>query len=113
MTAAGGAARPIVIVDYHKGNLRSVERGLAEAGGAALVSDDPAVWGQSVHDHTNWTKIVDAASVDSGNAEQSIPSRLFRGRYLKVMIAGSNGMEVNNGVMKGCIAEIKVYGKSN
>ena len=29
------------------------------------------------------------------------------------MIAGSNGMEVNNGVMKGCIAEIKVYGKSN
>ena len=29
------------------------------------------------------------------------------------MIAGSNGMEGNNGVMKGCIAEIKVYGKSN
>ena len=78
-----------------------------------FVSDDPAVWGQSVHDHTNWTKIVDAASVDSGNAEQSIPSRLFRGRYLKVMIAGSNGKEGNNGVMKGCIAEIKVYGKSN
>lgn len=78
-----------------------------------FVSDDPAVWGQSVHDHTNWTKIVDAASVDNGNAEQSIPSRLFRGRYLKVMIAGSNGKEGNNGVMKGCIAEIKVYGKSN
>ena len=35
-------ARPIVIVDYHKGNLRSVERGLAEAGGTALVTDDPA-----------------------------------------------------------------------
>lgn len=78
-----------------------------------FVSDDPDVWGQSVHDHTNWTKIVDAASVDSGNAEQSIPSRLFQGRYLKVMIAGSNSMENNNGVMKGCIAEIKVYGKSN
>lgn len=78
-----------------------------------FVSDDSAVWGQSVHDHTNWTKIVDAASVDSGNAEQSIPSRLSRGRYLKVMIAGSNGKESNNGVMKGCIAEIKVYGKSN
>ncbi|OUO33842.1 imidazole glycerol phosphate synthase subunit HisH [Olsenella sp. An293] len=36
-------ARPIVIVDYHKGNLSSVERGLAEAGGSAVVSDDPAV----------------------------------------------------------------------
>lgn len=35
-------ARPIVVVDYHKGNLSSVERGLAEAGGAALVTDDPA-----------------------------------------------------------------------
>ncbi len=36
-------AAPIVIVDYHKGNLRSVERGLVEAGGTALVSDDPSV----------------------------------------------------------------------
>ena len=36
-------AAPIVIVDYHKGNLRSVERGLVEVGGTALVSDDPSV----------------------------------------------------------------------
>lgn len=36
-------AASIVIVDYHKGNLRSVERGLVEAGGTALVSDDPSV----------------------------------------------------------------------
>ncbi len=78
-----------------------------------FVSDDPAVWGQSVHDHANWTRIVDAAGVNNGNAEQSIPSRLSRGRYLKVMVAGSNGKEGNNGVMKACIAEIKVYGKSN
>ena len=35
-------SRPIVVVDYHKGNLRSVERGLVDAGGSALVSDDPA-----------------------------------------------------------------------
>ena len=35
-------ARPIVIVDYHKGNLRSVERGLVEAGGTSVVTDDPA-----------------------------------------------------------------------
>lgn len=35
-------AHPIVIVDYHKGNLRSVERGLVEAGGTAVVTDDPA-----------------------------------------------------------------------
>ncbi len=41
--APAGGARPIVIVDYHKGNLSSVERGLAEAGGSAVVSDDPAV----------------------------------------------------------------------
>ena len=40
-------ARPIVIVDYHKGNLRSVERGLAEAGGSVLVTDDPAIIAES------------------------------------------------------------------
>ena len=33
---------PIVVIDYHKGNLSSVERGLVEAGGSALVTDDPA-----------------------------------------------------------------------
>lgn len=33
---------PIVVVDYHKGNLLSVVRGLAEVGGEASVSDDPA-----------------------------------------------------------------------
>lgn len=35
-------AAQIVVIDYHKGNLLSVERGLMEAGGQALVSDDPA-----------------------------------------------------------------------
>ena len=39
----GGSAGRIVIVDYHKGNLSSVERGISDAGGEALVSDDPAV----------------------------------------------------------------------
>ncbi len=33
----------IVVVDYHKGNLLSVERGLVAAGAAVRVSDDPAV----------------------------------------------------------------------
>lgn len=33
----------IVIVDYHKGNLSSVERGLTDAGGEVVVSDDPTV----------------------------------------------------------------------
>ena len=44
MTAAtaGAGVRRIVVVDYHKGNLSSVVRGLAEAGGDAVVSDDPA-----------------------------------------------------------------------
>ena len=32
----------IAIVDYHKGNLKSVERGLAAAGGDVLVTDDAA-----------------------------------------------------------------------
>lgn len=32
----------IVVVDYHKGNLSSVVRSLGEAGGEAVVSDDPA-----------------------------------------------------------------------
>ena len=39
----GGSVGRIVIVDYHKGNLSSVERGISDAGGEALVSDDPAV----------------------------------------------------------------------
>lgn len=33
----------IVVVDYHKGNLSSVARGLERVGGHAVVSDDPAV----------------------------------------------------------------------
>ncbi|WP_350454110.1 imidazole glycerol phosphate synthase subunit HisH [Slackia heliotrinireducens] len=32
----------IVVVDYHKGNLSSVERGLDDAGASALISDKPA-----------------------------------------------------------------------
>ena len=36
------AERPIVVIDYHKGNLSSVERGLVRAGyGRVLVSDRP------------------------------------------------------------------------
>ena len=31
----------IVLVDYHKGNLSSVERGLTDAGGEVVISDDP------------------------------------------------------------------------
>lgn len=33
---------PIVVVDYYKGNLLSVARGLSEVGGEAEVTDDPA-----------------------------------------------------------------------
>ncbi len=36
------AAGKIVVVDYHKGNLQSVVRGVGAAGGDAFVSDDPA-----------------------------------------------------------------------
>lgn len=32
----------IVVVDYHKGNLSSVARSLRDAGGNAVISDDPA-----------------------------------------------------------------------
>ena len=32
----------IVVIDYHKGNLLSVERGLAAAGADVVVSDDPS-----------------------------------------------------------------------
>lgn len=31
----------IVIIDYHKGNIASVERGLRDAGGRARIADDP------------------------------------------------------------------------
>ena len=37
----------IVVVDYRKGNLKSVERGLAAAGGDVRVSDDPALIAQA------------------------------------------------------------------
>ena len=77
-----------------------------------FVSDNDAVMEQDVHDHSNWTKIIDAYPVETINPEQKIPSRLAIGRYVKVMIAGSAQIENNNGVMKGCIAELKVYGKN-
>lgn len=41
------AAPSIVVVDYHKGNLSSVVRGLVRAGAEALASDDPAVIAQA------------------------------------------------------------------
>ncbi len=40
VSAAAGPA--IAVVDYHKGNLRSVERGLADVGACPFVTDDPA-----------------------------------------------------------------------
>lgn len=36
-------AKSIVVVDYHKGNLSSVERGLVRAGAQVVVTDDPRV----------------------------------------------------------------------
>ncbi len=42
-TEGGVAAEPIVVIDYHKGNLSSVRRGLMRAGYSnVLISDDPA-----------------------------------------------------------------------
>lgn len=38
-----GAAPRVVVVDYHKGNLSSVARGLADAGARVTVSDEPGV----------------------------------------------------------------------
>lgn len=40
--AAGPAAPAVAVVDYHKGNLSSVARGLEAAGARPLVTDDPA-----------------------------------------------------------------------
>lgn len=37
----------IAVVDYHKGNLKSVERGLAAVGADARITDDPAVIGRA------------------------------------------------------------------
>ena len=37
-----GADGRIVVVDYHKGNLSSVVRGLSDVGGDAVITDDPA-----------------------------------------------------------------------
>ena len=35
-------SKKIVVVDYHKGNLSSVARSINDAGGNAVISDDPA-----------------------------------------------------------------------
>ena len=37
----------IAVVDYHKGNLMSVERGLEAAGAEAVITDDPAAIAQA------------------------------------------------------------------
>ena len=37
----------IAVVDYHKGNLKSVERGLIGVGGDARITDDPALIAQA------------------------------------------------------------------
>lgn len=37
--------KKIVVVDYHKGNLSSVARSVTDAGGDAVISDDPQVIG--------------------------------------------------------------------
>ena len=34
-------SKEIVVVDYHRGNLQSVVRGLSAVGGFAVASDDP------------------------------------------------------------------------
>ena len=36
------ASSKIVVIDYHKGNLLSVQHGLAAVGGEAVISDAPA-----------------------------------------------------------------------
>ena len=38
----------IAVVDYHKGNLKSVERGLVAAGAEVLVTSDPAAIAKAV-----------------------------------------------------------------
>lgn len=40
-------APDIVVIDYHKGNIASVVRGLTAAGGRARISDDPAEIGRA------------------------------------------------------------------
>lgn len=35
------ASAKIVVIDYHKGNLLSVQHGLAAVGGEAVISDAP------------------------------------------------------------------------
>lgn len=40
-------APDIVVIDYHKGNIASVVRGLTAAGGSARIADDPAEFGRA------------------------------------------------------------------
>lgn len=43
VNASASSGPLIAVVDYHKGNLLSVTRGLVDAGGCALATDDPDV----------------------------------------------------------------------
>ncbi len=77
------AAGPVVaVVDYHKGNLSSVERGLASVGARALVTDDPrAIAGCDAAVVPGVGAFEDAASYmrASGQAE-AVLSLVSRGR---------------------------------
>lgn len=90
----------IVIVDYHKGNLRSVERGLEAIGARVEISDDPAVIAQaqgivlpgvgSFADAALTMRELGQSQVIRDRAEQGIP---FLGICLGMHLMFETGIE--------------------
>ena len=86
-------AHPIVIVDYHKGNLRSVERGLVEAGGTAVVTDDHALHAghlcrDGVHEDGGGVLRAAAGHVDRGGGH----GRHLHAEHRAVRAGGEPGL---------------------
>ncbi len=90
----------IVVVDYHKGNLLSVERGLSAAGAQVVVSDDPDVIAQAdaivlpgvgaFADAAQTMEALGQTSVIRARVEQGVP---FLGICLGMHLMFEEGVE--------------------
>ena len=107
---APGAPGPVVaVVDYHKGNLSSVERGLASVGARVLVTDDPrAIAGCDAAVVPGVGAFEDASSYmrESGQAE-AVLSLVSRGRpvlgiCLGMQLLFDRGDESSAALAGGC-----------
>lgn len=94
------AAPRIAVIDYAKGNLKSVERGLQRAGAAAFITDDPdRIMGADALVLPGVGAFADAmAGMDATGQRSAILTALDRGKpflgiCLGLQLLFANGME--------------------